>query len=170
MTTGANGSLTCAGTTALRGREAILRIRLSTAFCCRNTTTLPKALTGPIKNIFDGSTLGLTEAPHLHKRGAYYYLITAEGGTGYNHAVTHARSKSLWGPYEIHPSVHPLTAKDTPATPLPRVGHGQFVDVDDDRVVHTFLCSQTLERELFAVRTRDRHYVFAVERRGLAGR
>ena len=104
-----------------------------------------KALTGPIKNIFDGSTLGLTEAPHLHRRGAYYYLITAEGGTGYNHAVTHARSKSLWGPYEIHPSVHPLTAKDTPATPLARVGHGQFVDVDDDRVVHTFLCSRPLK-------------------------
>jgi len=69
-----------------------------------------KVLKGPITNIFEGSALGLTEAPHLHKRGDYYYLITAEGGTGYTHAVTHARSKSLSGPYEMHPDTHPITA------------------------------------------------------------
>ncbi len=104
-----------------------------------------EGLTGPITNIFDGTELGLTEAPHLHKRGDWYYLITAEGGTGYSHAVTHARSQDLAGPYEMHPDMYPLTAKDTPDAPLPRVGHGQFVDLDDDWVAHTFLCSRPLE-------------------------
>ena len=36
---------------------------------------------------------GFTEAPHLYKRDGYYYLVTAEGGTGWNHAVTMARSR-----------------------------------------------------------------------------
>jgi len=104
-----------------------------------------KALKGPITNVFEGTPLGLTEAPHLYKRQGLYYLITAEGGTGYTHAVTHARSKSLTGPYELHPDLYPLTAKDTPDAELPRTGHGQFVDLDDGRVAHTFLCSRPLE-------------------------
>ena len=31
--------------------------------------------------------------PHLYKRNGWYYLTTAEGGTGYDHAVTMARSR-----------------------------------------------------------------------------
>lgn len=104
-----------------------------------------KVLKGPITNIFEGSALGLTEAPHLHKRGDYYYLITAEGGTGYTHAVTHARSKSLSGPYEMHPDTHPITAKDNLDAELTRAGHGQFVELENGRVAHTFLCSRPLE-------------------------
>ena len=67
-------------------------------------------LVGPIKNIFKGSDLKLTEAPHLYKRKGYYYLMTAEGGTSYMHAVTLARSTDIDGPYEIHPDQHLLTA------------------------------------------------------------
>lgn len=103
-----------------------------------------EALTGPIQSIFDGTPLGLTEAPHLYKRDGWYYLITAEGGTGYTHAVTHARSKSLTGPYDLHPDVHPLTTKDAPDSPLQRVGHGQFVDLEDGWVAHSYLCSRPL--------------------------
>ena len=40
------------------------------------------ALVGEMINIFRGSPLGLTEAPHLFKRDGWYYLLTAEGGTG----------------------------------------------------------------------------------------
>ena len=47
---------------------------------------------GLIKNVFKGTSRGLTEAPHLFKRGGYYYLITAEGGTGYDHAISYARA------------------------------------------------------------------------------
>lgn len=36
-------------------------------------------LTGPAVNIFKGTELGLTEAPHLYKYKGYYYLLTAEG-------------------------------------------------------------------------------------------
>lgn len=67
-------------------------------------------LVGPITNIFKGTDLRLTEAPHLYKRNGWYYLMTAEGGTSYMHAVTLARSRSLEGPYELHPDKHLLTS------------------------------------------------------------
>ncbi len=105
----------------------------------------PKAgkLAGPIKNIFKGTSRGLTEAPHLFKRGDYYYLITAEGGTGYDHAVSYARSKDILGPYEIHPNEHLVTVINQDEAPLQRTGHGQYVETPDGPY-HTFLCSRPL--------------------------
>src|SRR5215471_3215085 len=38
-------------------------------------------LIGSRELIFKGTSLGLTEAPHLYRRNGYYYLLTAEGGT-----------------------------------------------------------------------------------------
>ncbi|MDR3438767.1 glycoside hydrolase family 43 protein [Telmatospirillum sp.] len=89
-----------------------------------------RRLTGPITNIFKGSQIGLTEGPHLYRHGGYYHLITAEGGTGYGHAVTQARSRTLTGPYELHPDVHIVTARITPDCPLQRAGHGDFVETE----------------------------------------
>src|SRR5690606_677867 len=85
-------------------------------------------LTGPIHNIFKGTSLGLTEGPHIYRRGDYYYLITAEGGTRWNHAVTLARSKSLFGPYEVHPDNPILTSSHDPELPLQRAGHADLVE------------------------------------------
>ena len=65
-----------------------------------------KKLIGERVNIFKGTPLGLTEAPHLYKRDGCYYLLTAEGGTAWNHAVTMARSRNLLGPYELHPDTY----------------------------------------------------------------
>jgi xylan 1,4-beta-xylosidase len=65
--------------------------------------TVNKQLVGPIAKIFSGTDLGSVEGPHLYKRHGLYYLITAEGGTSYRHAVTVARSRSLTGPYEVFP-------------------------------------------------------------------
>lgn len=101
-------------------------------------------LTGPIKNIFPGSDLGLVEAPHLFKRNGYYYLITAEGGTGYEHAVTYARSKTIDGPYELHPDTHVINVLNAPESPLQRTGHGQYVETPDGTPYHTYLCTRPL--------------------------
>jgi xylan 1,4-beta-xylosidase len=90
-------------------------------------------LVGPRKNIFTGTDLKLVEGPHLYKKNGWYYLMTAEGGTGYEHAVTFARSRSIDGPYELHPLKYLVTAKDTPLNPLQRVGHGDMVDTPDGR-------------------------------------
>ncbi len=98
-----------------------------------------KGLIGAKKIIYPGTDLGLTEAPHLFKRDGWYYLTTAEGGTGYNHAVTLARSRDIWGPYEDHPNGYVITAKNAPEHPIQRTGHGQYVETPDGEVYHTFL-------------------------------
>ncbi|EJL58193.1 beta-xylosidase [Rhizobium sp. CF122] len=103
-----------------------------------------QSLKGPIKNIFAGSPLGLVEGPHLFKRNGYYYLTTAEGGTGYDHAVTMARSRTIDGPYEMHPNKHLITSKDHPEAILQRAGHGQYVETPDGQVYHTHLCGRPM--------------------------
>ncbi|MEP0520480.1 MAG: glycoside hydrolase family 43 protein [Hyphomicrobiales bacterium] len=102
-------------------------------------------LVGPIKNISDGSPHGLSEGPHLFKRNGYYYLTLAEGGTGYKHAVSMARSKQIEGPYELHPNYFLMTAKDDPDHPIQRTGHGQMVETPDGRVYHTFLMGRPMK-------------------------
>lgn len=58
------------------------------------------------------------ESPKLFKRGEYYYLVTAEGGTAgppTSHMVVVARSKSAIGPWEnmpTNPLVHTYSADD----------------------------------------------------------
>jgi xylan 1,4-beta-xylosidase len=101
-------------------------------------------LIGPARNVFRGSYLGLVEGPHIFKRKGWYYMTLAEGGTGYKHAVTMARSRDIWGPYEMHPEVHLLTSKDTPEAILQRAGHGQYVETPEGEVYHTHLCSRPL--------------------------
>jgi xylan 1,4-beta-xylosidase len=90
-------------------------------------------LVGPMKTIFLGSDLDLVEGPHLYKRNGWYYLLTAEGGTAYLHACTLARSRDIWGPYELHPQKHILTSKDAPLAALQRAGHGDIVDTPDGK-------------------------------------
>ncbi|MBD9647318.1 glycoside hydrolase family 43 protein [Ensifer sp. ENS09] len=103
-----------------------------------------RRLVGPVKNIFAGSPLGLVEGPHLFKKNGWYYLTTAEGGTGYDHAVTMARSRTIDGPYEMHPDIYLITSKDHPEAPLQRAGHGQYVETPDGQAYHTHLAGRPL--------------------------
>lgn len=111
---------------------------------CQEYAPEAKALVGERTVIFAGTPLGLTEAPHLYKRDGYYYLVTAEGGTGWNHAVTMARSRTLLGPYELHPDAYILTARDRPDAPLMRAGHADLVDGPDGEPWLVYLCGRPL--------------------------
>ena len=63
--------------------------------CIAEYDPAEKRIRGNPRRIWRGGTdRGCLEAPHLTKRGGYYYLMCAEGGTGYYHCVTMARSKS----------------------------------------------------------------------------
>lgn len=103
-----------------------------------------QALTGPSRIIFEGTELDCTEGPHLYRRAGWYHLMTAEGGTGYGHAVTTARSKDIWGPYEADPTGPCLTARDRPDAPLQRCGHGSLVETPDGDLYLAHLCSRPL--------------------------
>lgn len=100
-----------------------------------------RRLVGPITNVFRGTALGATEGPHLFKRGEYYYILCAEGGTGYHHALTMARSKNLLGPYEVHPDQQIMTAWGTDG-PIQKAGHGNLVETPSGEWYGVFLCGR----------------------------
>jgi len=103
-----------------------------------------RKLIGERVNIFPGTSLGLTEAPHLYKRDGWYHLLTAEGGTGWNHAVTMARSRSLTGPYELHPDTYILSSRTRPDAPLARAGHADLVETLEGEPWLVYLCGRPL--------------------------
>ena len=105
---------------------------------------LLKTLVGNRKIIFRGSKLGLTEGPHLLKRNGYYYLLTAEGGTEYEHAVTLARSRDLNGPYELHPQNPILTSFEKPDLSLQKAGHASLVETHTGEWYMPHLCGRPL--------------------------
>ena len=105
-------------------------------------STSEARLVGEPLNIFHGSPLGITEGPHIYRKDGYYYLITAEGGTEWNHAVTVARARSLTGPYEIAPNNPLLTSRDSPQNPLQKAGHGSLVQAPDGRWFLAHLCGR----------------------------
>ncbi len=103
-----------------------------------------RKLVGLVHMIFKGTPLGLTEAPHLYKRDGYYYLLTAEGGTGWGHAVTMARSRELTGPYELHPDVYILSSRNRPDAELQRAGHADLVETQNGETYMVHLCGRPL--------------------------
>ena len=103
-----------------------------------------RRLDGPAHLIFRGTSVGFTEGPHLYRRGGYYFLLTAEGGTGWGHAVTMARSRELTGPYELHPDVYILTARDRPDIELQRAGHADLVETQDGETYMVHLCGRPI--------------------------
>ncbi|WP_369030518.1 MULTISPECIES: glycoside hydrolase family 43 protein [Streptomyces] len=69
----------------------------------------------------------LIEGPNVYRRDGWYYLMLAEGGTGWNHGILMARSRELAGPYELDPQGSLLTTRDIPDWPLQKAGHGELV-------------------------------------------
>lgn len=101
-------------------------------------------LVGERVNIFQGTPIGFTEAPHLYKRNGWYYLLTAEGGTGWGHAVTMARSRQLTGPYDLHPDTYILTSRNRPDAELQRAGHADLVETPEGETYMVYLCGRPL--------------------------
>lgn len=121
---------------------------------------------GHVKRIWRGGTdRGCIEAPHLTKRGEYYYIMCAEGGTGYNHCVTMGRSKHVWGPYEKDPMNPIVTSQPgesyerhdpdhlkpkyyNPDSILQKSGHGSYVDLPNGETYLLHLCARPFAPEL----------------------
>lgn len=125
-----------------------------------------KEIIGYPKKIWAGGTdRGCIEAPHLTKHGEYYYIMCAEGGTGYGHSVTMGRSKNVWGPYEkdpMNPIVtsipgdfyerhdpdHLKTKYFNPESVLQKSGHGSYVETEIGEVFLVHHCARPFTPEL----------------------
>ncbi|QSF47455.1 glycoside hydrolase family 43 protein [Paenibacillus tianjinensis] len=104
-------------------------------------------LIGPVYPIYKGTELKLTEGPHLYHRDGWYYLITAEGGTQYNHAVTVARSRNIEGPYETDPRNPVLTSAGNRDWELQKAGHGCLVHTHTDEWYMVHLCGRPVKEK-----------------------
>ncbi|MCG8373612.1 MAG: glycoside hydrolase family 43 protein [Balneolales bacterium] len=102
-------------------------------------------LLGEMKHITSGTELGCTEGPHIYKKDGFYYLILAEGGTEYGHAVSMLRSESIFGKYEVHPENPVFTARFNSAHPLQKAGHGDLVETPTGDWYAVFLVGRPLE-------------------------
>lgn len=86
------------------------------------------------------------EGPHLYKRGGWYYLMCAEGGTGPGHSEVIFRSKSPWGPYQPFAGNPILTQRDLDparADPITNSGHADIVEAPDGSWWAVFLASRS---------------------------
>ena len=74
------------------------------------------------------------EGPHLYKQDGRYYLLVAEGGTSFNHAVTIAVSDELTGPYEGNERNPILTSRHLSYDNwVNSTGHADLVELEDGR-------------------------------------
>ena len=106
--------------------------------------TSTHTLKGQVHNIFAGTELGVVEGAHLYQKDGWYYLLTAEGGTSYQHAASLARSRDLLGPYEVHPQNPLLTSLGHPEVLLQKAGHGSLVETQTHEWYLVHLCGRPL--------------------------
>ena len=102
-------------------------------------------LIGISKKIWKGAMRGAIwpEGPHLYKKDGYYYLMIAEGGTGDDHAITIARSKTVDGAYSGNPKNPIITHRHLGADfPVQNVGHGDLVETPCGKWYLTCLASR----------------------------
>lgn len=86
-------------------------------------------LVGERVEAWNGAMRGVhwPEGPHIYKIGEYYYIIHAEGGTGPEHAISVARSKNVFGPYENNFCNPIFTHRHLGVKyPVKYVGHGDL--------------------------------------------
>lgn len=75
-----------------------------------------------------------TEGPHIFKEHGKYYLLVAEGGTSYHHAVMIAASDDVFGPYETGLRNPILTSRHlSKKNWVHSTGHADLVKLEDGR-------------------------------------
>ncbi len=114
-----------------------------------------KSVVGPVKDIYQAHKIFL-EGPHIFKRNGWYYLFSADTGTGEGHGQTIQRSKSVWGPYKMFQSPHMkrnsdneaysiLTSRHDPDLLLQKSGHCDLVETQNGDWYAVHLCGRALE-------------------------
>ena len=92
-------------------------------------------LKGQRHSIWRGACGGCcVEGPHIYKQYGRYYLMVAEGGTSYNHAVMIASSENIEGPYDSNPKNPILTSRHLSNNNwVHSTGHADLVQLKDKR-------------------------------------
>lgn len=111
-------------------------------------------MTGPVREIYCGEKIFL-EGPHIFKRDGWYYLFSADTGTGELHGQTIQRSRSVWGPYEMYrapfmertsenEAYSILTTRHHEDYPIQKAGHADLVETQNGDWYAVHLCGRPL--------------------------
>lgn len=101
-----------------------------------------RALVGASRVILQDEEL--IEGPNLYRHDGWYHLMLAQGGTGLNHGICTARSRTLDGPWERDPQYSVLTSRHHPERELQKAGHGELVRTPDGDWYLAHLASRTV--------------------------
>lgn len=92
------------------------------------------------------------EGPHIIKKDGLYYLICAQGGTGYNHSEVVFRSKNVFGPYESYENNPILTQSHLDPNrknQITTTGHADFVQLPNGDWWSVFLGCRPYGADLY---------------------
>jgi len=93
------------------------------------------------------------EGPHLFKKGKFYYLMCAEGGTGGWHSEVILRAKNPMGPWEENPNNPILTQRTGLAPnrkdPVSSAGHADIVEDGKGNWWAVFLACRPYEEDMY---------------------
>jgi len=112
------------------------------------------------------------EAPFIYKRNNWYYLVLAEGGTGYAHCASMGRSRSVTGPYEPSPYNPIVTCapgdfeqsegnpgvmpeRYNPDLIIQKAGHGTIVETQNGECYLSHLCGRPILPQLRCILGRE---------------
>ncbi len=108
-------------------------------------------MTGPVRDIYRAEGIFL-EGPHILKRRGWYYLFSADTGTGEGHGQTIQRSRNIWGPYEMYRPLDEkrqegeawsvLTSRHHEDILLQKAGHCDLVETQDGEWYAVHLCGR----------------------------
>ena len=94
------------------------------------------------------------EAPHIYRINDWYYLMCAEGGTGYHHSEVVFRSKAVTGPFipfEGNPILTQRHLDRNRPNPITTVGHADMVQTPDGKWYAVFLACRPYEDNHFNI-------------------
>ena len=82
------------------------------------------------RHIWPGTGGRHPEGPHLYKIDGRYFIMAAEGGSGYDHMVTIARSDTPWGPFESCPN-NPILTHRNYSSSIQCTGHADLIQAQN---------------------------------------
>lgn len=136
------------------------------AVCMAEYSVQEKRLLDYPKRVWYGGTKrGWIEGPHMYRHAGKYYLLCAEGGTGYHHCAAVGRSGSVWGPFESDPGNPIITSFldkgeevrtkageeykfYNPGIRIQKAGHASLVETTNGRWYAAHLCARPFFPEL----------------------
>lgn len=95
------------------------------------------------RRIWAGTSVKVTEGPHLYRKDGWYYLFCAEGGTKYEHQESVARSRTLDADsFQAMPDEPFIGNYTTPCSYLQKQGHGSLVQTPSGEWYYASLCAR----------------------------